>query len=234
MVQPLEGVVIEMMKQWFRRGLLLPAAAICVVSVQIGAAQAALVDYSFNGTVSNISGALLSPTMNLTSSVSGAFQFDNATAGTSGPHVGNFPGAVTGLIVQIGGYTASYTLGSNAITLFDNVGFGDRWRLATDVTGGVLPSGYSAARFDLQLDHDTGGAFTGTNLQNPPSLASLTGTRWRLTFSDLTGNEVNVRGAINQLTAVPLPAAVLLFGAGLISLVGLGAGGLRNLRGAKA
>jgi hypothetical protein len=28
-----------------------------------------------------------------------------------------------------------------------------------------------------------------------------------------------------------LPAAVFLFGAGLISLVGLGAGGLRNLRG---
>lgn len=224
---------MQMMKRWLKRGPIVTAAAICALSVQLGVAQAALVNYSFNGTVSNISGALLSPTMNLTSSISGAFQFDNATTGTSGPHVGNFPGAVTGLIVHIGGYTASYTVGSNTITLFDNVGFGDRWRLATDVTGGVLPSGYSAARFDLQLDHDTGGAFTGTNLQDPPSLVSLTGTRWRLTFSDLTGNEVNVRGAINQLTAVPLPAAVLLFGAGLISLVGLGAGGLRNLRTSK-
>jgi hypothetical protein len=221
---------MQMMKQWLKRGLIVAAAAIYASSVQIDSAHAALVNYSFTGTVSNISGALLSPTMNLTSSVSGLFQFDNATPGTSGPHVGNFPGAVTGLLVHVGGYTASYAVGSNAITLFDNVGFGDRWRLATDATGGVLPSGYSAARFDLQLDHDTGGAFTGTNLQDPPSLASLTGTRWRLTFSDLTGNEVNVRGAINQLTAVPLPTAVLLFGAGLISLVGLGAGGLRNLR----
>lgn len=224
---------MHMMKQWLKRGLIVAAAAICASSVQIDSAHAALVNYSFTGTVSNISGALLSPTMNLTSSVSGLFQFDNATPGTSGPHVGNFPGAVTGLLVHVGGYTASYAVGPNAITLFDNVGFGDRWRLATDATGGVLPSGYSATRFDLQLDHDTGGAFTGTNLQDPPSLASLTGTRWRLTFSDLTGNEVNVRGAINQLTAVPLPTAVLLFGAGLISLVGLGAGGLRNLRTSK-
>ena len=44
------------------------------------------------------------------------------------------------------------------------------------------------------------------------------------------GNLVRVQGALNSLTVVPLPAAVLLFGAGLISLVGLGAGGLRNLR----
>lgn len=224
---------MQRMQRWLRREFIVPAALICVFSVQTGEAQAALVNYSFTGTVSNINGALLSSTMNLTSSVSGSFQFDNATAGTSGPHIGNFPGAVTGLMVHIGGYTASYTVGSNAITLFDNMGFGDRWRLATDATGVALPSGYSAARFDLQLDHDTGGAFTGTNLQDPPSLASLTGTRWRLTFSDLTGNEVNVRGAINQLTAVPLPTALLLFGAGLISLVGLGAGGLRNLRTSK-
>jgi len=224
---------MEMVTRWLKRGLVVPVAAVCVLSVQISAAQAALVNYSFNGTVGNINGALLSPTMNPTSSVSGSFQFDNAAHGTTNPHVGNYPGAVTGLIVHVGGYTASYTVGSNAITLFDNGGIGDRWRLATDVSGGGLPSGYSAARFDLQLDHDTGGAFTGTNLQNPPSLASLTGTRWRLTFSDLTGNEVNVRGAINQLTAVPLPTAVLLFGAGLISLVGLGAGGLRNLHTSK-
>jgi hypothetical protein len=225
---------MQLMKRCFSRGVILPVAAVCALLVPITAAQAALVNYSFNGNISNISGALLSPTMNLTSSVSGSFQFENTTGGTTSPHVGNFPGAVTGLVVNIGGYTASYTAGANAVTLFDNVGFGDRWRLATDVTGGVLPNGYSAVRFDLQLDHDTGGAFTGTNLQDPPSLASLTGTRWRVIFEDATGNTVNVRGAIGQLTAVPLPAAAVLFGIGLISLVGLGAGGLRNLHGSRS
>jgi hypothetical protein len=33
------------------------------------------------------------------------------------------------------------------------------------------------------------------------------------------------------LIATPLPASAVLFAVGLIALVGLGAGGLRNLRG---
>ena len=35
---------------------------------------------------------------------------------------------------------------------------------------------------------------------------------------------------MTSLTAVPLPAGVVLFGVGLVALIGLGAGGLRNLR----
>ena len=225
---------MQMIKRWLSKGFMLPAAAVCSLLVPCTAAQAALVNYSFTGSVSNINGTLVAPSMNLMSSVSGSFQFDNGTAGTTSPHVGNFPGAVSGLTLNIGGYTASYVVGANAITLFDNVGFGDRWRLTTDATGVATPNGYTPVRFDLQLDHETGGAFTGTNLQNPPSLASLTGTRWRLIFENGDGNLVRIQGALNSLTAVPLPAAVLLFGAGLISLVGLGGGGLRNLRGSKA
>jgi hypothetical protein len=76
--------------------------------------------------------------------------------------------------------------------------------------------------------------FSNTNIQNPPSLASLTGTRWRLIFENANGNLVRIQGALNSLTAVPLPAAVLLFGAGVISLVGLGAGGMRRFRGTQA
>jgi len=215
------------------KGFFLPAIALCSLFVTGNVAQAALVSYSFTGGVSNISGALLSPTMNLTSPVTGSFQFDNATSGTSNLHVGNYSGAVTGMNVSIGGYASSFTTGANAITLFNNVGFGDRWKLFTEATGGSL-NGYTPISFDLQLDREGGGLFSNTNLQNPPSLSSLTATRWRLIFENADGNLVTVRGAIQSLTAVPLPAAVFLFGAGLISLVGLGAGGLRNLRGAQA
>jgi hypothetical protein len=213
-----------------KRRLFLPAVALCSLLLSGNAAHAALVTYSFTGGVSTISGALLSPTMNLTSPVTGSFQFDNAIGGVGG----NYPGAVTAMTVAIGGYTSSFALGANAVTISQNTSLGgglmgDRWKLVTAAMG--LPNnGYTPLSFDLQLDREGGGLFTNTDLQNPPSLSSLTATRWRLMFENSDGNVVTVRGALNSLTAVPLPAAVILFGAGLISLVGLGAGGLRNLR----
>lgn len=224
---------MRMIKQWFGQGFVLPAIALCSLVFPLSSAQAALVTYSFTGGVSNISGALLSPSMNLTSPVSGSFQFDNATGGSGGVYP-----AVTGFTVTIGGYTSSFTPGANAVTISQNIGLGsgligDRWGMVSAATG-LQVNGFAPSSFDLRLDREGGGLFANTNLQNPPGLDALTATRWRLVFEDSDGNLVNVRGALTSLTAVPLPAAVLLFGAGLISLVGLGAGGLRNLRGAKA
>ena len=147
---------------------------------------------------------------------------------------GNYPGAVQAMTVAIGGYTSSFAPGANAVTISQNANLGgglmgDRWKLVTAAMG--LPvNGYTPLSFDLQLDREGGGLFSNTNLQNPPSLSSLTASRWRLIFENSDGNVVTVRGALSSLTAVPLPAAVILFGAGLISLVGLGAGGLRNFR----
>ena len=216
------------------KGLFLPAIALCSLLLAGNAAHAALVTYSFTGGVSSISGALLSPTMNLSSPVAGSFQFDNATGGVGG----NYPGAVTNMSLNIGGYTSSFAPGANTVTISQNTNLGgglmgDRWKLVTAAMG--LPvNGYTPLSFDLQLDREGGGLFSNTNLQNPPSLSSLTATRWRLIFENVDGSLVTVRGALNGLTAVPLPAAVLLFGAGLISLVGLGAGGLRNLSGTQA
>lgn len=221
---------MKIMKQSPTKRFFLPAVALCSLLLSGNAAHAALVTYSFTGGVSTISGALLSPTMNLTSPVTGSFQFDNAMGGVGG----NYPGAVTAMTVAIGSYTSSFALGANAVTISQNTSLGgglmgDRWKLVTAAMG--LPSnGYTPLSFDLQLDREGGGLFTNTALQNPPSLSSLTATRWRLMFENSDGNVVTVRGALNSLTAVPLPAAVILFGAGLISLVGLGAGGLRNLR----
>lgn len=209
----------------------LPTIALCSLLISGNAAQAALVNYSFTGGISSISGALLPSSMNLTSAVTGSFQFDDATGGLGG----NYPGAVKAMTVAIGGYSSSFAPGANTVAISQNTNlggglFGDRWKLVTAATG--LPvNGYTPLSFDLQLDREGGGGFANTNLQNPPSLNTLTATRWRLIFENADGNLVTVRGALNRLTAVPLPAAVLLFGAGLISLVGLGAGGLRNLRG---
>ncbi len=221
---------MRMMKRWLRRGLILPAAAVCALSVSISAAQAALVTYSFTGSVDNIAPK---------DTISGLFQFDNATGGSGGV----YNGAVTGFTLKIEGFghNSFFAPGANAVTISQNMPLGggivDRWALVTAATGEAI-SGTTTRpfSFDLRLDHNGGGLFTDLNLQGPPSLSSLNGGRaqWRLFFEDVNGNPSVYLGSISSLTAVPLPAAVLLFGAGLISLVGLGAGGLRNLRASKA
>jgi len=221
---------MQIMKQVSIKGLFLPAIALGSLLIFGNAAQAALVTYSFTGGVSNLNGALL-PTVNMGSPVSGTFQFDNATGGVGG----NYQGAVTNLSLNIGGYTSSFdALGANTVTVFNQIDLGgsiigDRWRLLTGATG-VPINGYSPYQFDLHVDQEGGAAFSNVDLQSPPSFNTLTGSRWRLMFENADGNLVRVQGGLSSLTAVPLPAAVLLFGAGLISLVGLGAGGLRNLR----
>ncbi|MCC6142130.1 MAG: hypothetical protein IT389_16125 [Nitrospira sp.] len=216
------------------KGLFLPAIALCSLFVTGNVAQAALVSYSFTGSVTQLNGPLLGTysigAVNAGSTISGSFQFDNgaATGGSYNGVVKNFT------LNNLNGSTAVQTSGANAISILKNIdlgdGFnGDRWRLATDVSGNAV-GGLKPYQFDLNLDRE-GSLFSNTNMQNPPSLGTLTGTRWRLIFENASGNLVRVQGTLNSLTAVPLPAAMLLFGAGLISLVGLGAGGLRNLRG---
>lgn len=225
---------MRMMKRWLRKGFILPAAAVCALAVPITAAQAALVNYSFTG-------SLDSPASSL--SVSGSFQFGNTTSGSSGV----YNGAVTGFTLNIGGgvYTSSFTPGANAVTISQNMPLGggivDRWALVTaakgDAISGINGQPATPFSFDLRLDRVGGGLFSDTSLQNPPSLGGVnnpTTGKWRLFFEDVNGTPFSYLGSVTNLTAVPLPAAVLLFGAGLISLVGLGAGGLRNLRASKA
>jgi len=223
---------MRMMKHGFIRGFFLPAAAACSLLVPFTAAHAALVSYSFTGSLDGVNSNLFP--------VSGSFQFDNGTSGSGGV----YNGAVTDFTLNLGGgfHTSSFTGGANAVTISQNTpmagGNGDRWALVSAATGSDL-GGFTPFSFDLRLDRQGGGLFANTNLQDPPSFDSistsgLTAARWRLFFEDVNGNPAVFLGSITSLTAVPLPAAVILFGAGLISLVGLGAGGLRNLRGSRA
>lgn len=234
---------MQLIKQWFKRGFILPATAVCALSVPIATAQAAFVNYSFTGDIENIADPLN------VYSVSGFFKFDKDTNVSSGV----YNGAVKDFTFNINvggvvGHTSSFIAGTDIVTISNNTNLGggvlrDRWALVTAVTGDAISdlNGQSATpfSFDLRLDDSTGGLFSNTSLQNPPTFSSidssnLTAARWRLFFEDVDGNPSVYLGSISSLTVVPLPTAVLLFGAGLISLVGLGAGGLRNLRGSKA
>lgn len=224
---------MRIMKRWLSGSFVLPAAAVCVLSVPITAAQAALVNfnYSFTGNLNpDLDPLGLIP-------VTGTFQLTDAVVSSGGAH----NGAVTGFTINFGAglYTASFAPGANAVTISQNIPMGnvtgERWALVSTATGSNL-NGYRPFSFDLRLDRPGTGLFTDTSLQDPPTIGGIhdpnppvTG-RWRLFFEDADGRPAAYLGSISSLTAVPLPAAVLLFGAGLISLVGLGAGGLRNLR----
>jgi hypothetical protein len=221
---------MQMIKRWLSKGFMLPAAAVCSLLIPYTAAQAALVQYSFTGTVGGANGALRSE-LPVGSAMTGTFSFENTTPSTG---TGRYVGALQSFSLDIGSYSVNFDPSGdlNLIRITDNPS-GDLWRLRTSVTGDSIGQ-YSPTEFRLDLEDEDGLAITGTGLQNPPSLGDLTSTQWRLVFEDAGGRMVRVQGVLSSLTAVPLPAAVLLFGAGLISLVGLGAGGLRNLRGSKA
>jgi hypothetical protein len=217
---------MKITKQWSIIRFVLPTVAVCSFLIAGTPAHAALVTYSFTGSVSNVSGALRS-TLPLTSSVLGSFRLDTDTMSTG---TGRYLGAVENLSLTIGTYSFSLDpLGStNAIRITDSSS-GDLWRLRTSMSGSSIGE-FAPEHFRLNLADEDGLAITGTALNHPPSLGDLTSTQWRLVFENNDGRTVRIQGALNSLTAVPLPAAVILFGAGLISLVGLGAGGLRNLR----
>ncbi|MBX3331611.1 MAG: hypothetical protein KF722_14480 [Nitrospira sp.] len=212
---------MSMMTRWLRRGFTLSAAVVCALSVPVTPAHAALVTYSFTGITDD-----LDPL-----TVSGSFQFDKATGGSGGVH----NGVVTDFRLTIGGYTSVFTPGINGVKISRNIDLGgglsgDRWTLVSAATGpdldDTLPS-----YFALHLDRQGGDLFDNTTLEDPPSFGRLSEARWRLFFEGAHGAPLASVGSITSLTAVPLPPAVLLFGAGLIALVGLGVGGLRNLRG---
>jgi hypothetical protein len=218
---------MQIMKQLSIKGLLLPAIVLCsLLLVFAGPSEAAPVTFSFDGSISGVGGVLF-PTLG-TGPMSGNVTFDSAAV-PSVPGTGIYMNSITGLNLNIGGYHASYAPGANGIIILNSPPMGglDSVTAFSSVTGGAI-NGVLPTSFQVSLTDPSGNAFSNLSLATtPPSLSSFAMNQWRLDFGG-AGNYVV--GSLAHLTAVPLPAAVILFGAGLISLVGLGAGGLRNLR----
>ncbi|MDP1769358.1 MAG: hypothetical protein Q8L74_11215 [Nitrospirota bacterium] len=212
------------------KGVVFQAIMLSSVLLSLETAEAALVAYSFTEGISTISLASLPSTTPLGSSAPGSIKF----AHVSGSRGHNQSSAATGIPVVIGSYRPSNAYGANAVRIseYGKEGDGfkqDGWRLVSEAMG-ILPNVSASPKDDVQPDRDGGSILRLASLEHPPSLASLTAHRWRLVFANPDGDVLTIRGALNSFTTAPLSAAALLFGAGLISLVGLGAGGLRNLR----
>ncbi len=186
----------------------------------VNPASAAPITYTFAGTVTTVNSALSSQ-FDTTQTMSGAVTMNDSVPG-------NGTYNTTAFTLNIGSYQA--TQGSFGTMTIDNNHqlFHDAFYLNQGVIGSV--GSYSPAYFEFDLQGPNT-LFNSTALQvTPPSISAFSlFNQWRLVFT--SGNtQVAVSG---QLTAVPLPAAVMLFGTGFVALVGLGAGSWRP-KGSKA
>ncbi len=224
------------MKQLLITWLFLPAIVLCSWLVA-GPTEASPVNFSFTGSVSDVSGVLF-PTIG-SGSISGDITFESGTSPIV-PGTGVYLNTVvTGLNLHIGAYSASYVLGSNGVVITNSPPMGgvDNFTAFTTVTGSAINM-TSPSSFLMSFTDPSGNAFGNVNLSNaldlldntsPPGLSSFASNQWRLIFGNEADGNV-VKGSFGTLIATPLPASAILFGVGLIALVGLGAGGLRNLR----
>lgn len=134
---------------------------------------------------------------------------------------GLYPNPIQNMTLKIGNYTTAFSPGSSVMQIINNPGLGDTFKVTLNGFAGAV-NGLTPTTFELELINPNGSAFTNDLLPTaPPSLSSFASNQWRLVFGGV-GNKV--QGALTSL--VPLPAAVWLFGAGLIALVGLGSRGL--------
>ncbi|NOS79743.1 MAG: hypothetical protein HOP35_17565 [Nitrospira sp.] len=190
-------------------------------------ATAALITYNFTGDVTHVHSQLTSSfsTNPSPSAMSGFVTLNTVDTNVLDTKVGNY--TVTNFSVTIGSYTA--TMGtSGLVEIKDGTPGLDRVIGTINSPNGPNVNFLAPRLFDVQL-RGPAGTFSGDALPTTaPSISSFTNfNRWRLIFGP-EGNGKVVRGTITSLTAVPLPTAVLLFGAGLVALAGLGAGSRRQ------
>ena len=198
-----------------------------------GTAGAAPIQFSFTGIVQG-SNAKVSPPFNVGQPMSGFFTvagpLDASTDSNPSGNIARYNDRITSLSVTIGTsptpYVATFGPLNNHITIRNLPAFDSAELVVKNLATGDPVNGFTPTRFDITLVDGTAGAFNSQYPTTVPSLSSfLTTNQWRLVFAP--GGRV-VYGALNSITAVPLPAAVILFGAGLIALVGLGAGSWRQ------
>ena len=198
-------------------------------SIAVTPAMAALTLFHFQGTV-GASDGMLGPTLFPGQLVKGSFTYDPAPAvpahdSNINPGIGRYNGLLTALHVDIGNgaYVAELNpTGSDFIEIRDQanlLGNVDGYVMRAPVIGGSV-NGVSAAYFRIEFTHFPS-AFTSDALR-APTLGSLF-SNFRMGFSDNgSGDSPQISGPVT-LVSTPLPPAVILFGAGLVALIGLGA-----------
>lgn len=157
--------------------------------------------------------------------LSGGASFNTlATDVNAASNVGRYNNTIQDFSVSVGTYFASFAPGNSFIRVTNSApGAGnDIYELRVNGLFGSAVNGFTPSSFLLELTDPSGTAFSSDALPtSAPSLSSFARSEFRLLFGSAS---TRVQGALTSL--VPLPAAVWLFGAGLVALVGLGSRGL--------
>jgi hypothetical protein len=186
------------------------------------------VTYSFTGIVDEVHPQLES-TFSEGQSLLGSYTVNIADPNIN-PRMGHYE--VTNFSLNVVGYTA--TIGpSGQMQIQDkSTGF-DRMDGSVSAPIGQRVDGLSLRQFDIGISGPESLFNSDALPMTHPSLSSFNKlNQFPLLLGEGLGRSVS--GTLTSLSAVPLPAAVILLGVGLVALVGLGAGGLRNLQRAQA
>lgn len=226
------------------------AGLLMFVSGAADPVMAGSITYDFGGTINfvgnNLTNSLFheAPPSNSGSTMTGRMKVDT-TDGTSGGLVGTY--TIKTFNLQVGSYHMTFNpTDGNTVTIRNGTGNGvgaDRFLVTAGVDGTtVRPGSGTPGVFTMNL-RGPSNIFSSDALPNPvpssPSLGDVFTRRheFRLQFVNANGNGGDgraVTGDITSLKAVPLPPGAILFAIGLVALIGLGAGGLRNLRSPQA
>ena len=220
--------------------LAVTASLLLGVGISVTPAKAASITYNFTGNVAQVQNQLSPPftvqALNLTA-MQGSIVVDTADQFTSG--VGNARFGeyrITSFTLDVEGKVFSLAPlppGVFGVEIQNGLPGQDEFNLTVIAPNGPNipgPDFFVPSVFDIKL-HAPGSAappvFTSDALPTTvPSISSFTTkNEWRLEFGP--GGKA-VSGVITAMTAVPLPASVILFGAGLVALIGLGAGNWRK------
>jgi hypothetical protein len=201
------------------------ASMLLWASIAVTPATAMTIQYSFTGTVNQVTPRLSSTfsTSPSSSAMSGLMTVNTTDTNTLSGILGSY--TITNFSLNIEGYTA--TMGTSGNVEIRNGRPGnDQFNVTMNAPNGPVVSSLAPRIFEIQL-RGPNSIFTSDALPaSTPSITAFTNRNlWRLVFG--AGNNRTVSGVMTAMTAVavvPLPPAVILFGAALVALVSLGAG----------
>jgi hypothetical protein len=202
-----------------------------LAGVSVSPATAMTIQYSFTGTVNQVTPRLSSTfsTSPISSAMSGFMTVNTTDTNPLNANIGSY--TVTNFSLNIGGYTATMGTSGN-IEVRNGPPGNDQFNVTVNAPNGPTVSSLAPRIFEIQL-RGPNSLFASDALPvSSPSITSFTNRNlWRLVFG--AGTNRTVSGVITAVTAVavvPLPPAVILFGTALVALVSLGAGNWKQRR----